>query len=225
MKSQFFVEACPSWSSDVAKVEEKVCDEIVQKEAEANRAQIAIQEAEAAKPACARLPESDKQYVAKETNRDLDREIQAGMDINYADANLEGLRKHIASIQQRVEVLRCLGDDASATRWMPVIAQWGAAIEERIVEEERCRADVECMFARNVIDELCGTIGGRADVLAEIKQTKRLAKRVGVIDLSELHDLGEQLEMSEERISELQSEYRAHTKKAFSASICKQRGF
>jgi len=75
-------------------------------------------------------------------------------------------------------------------------------------------------IAQRIADELCPAVERRAEVADEIAKIKKYGREVGVVNVQDLYDLGEELKMLDEQISAGKALYVSVTKKAFTRAAC-----
>jgi hypothetical protein len=194
-----FVATCRAWDPDVAAAASEVCG-IADRDC-------APDITDDVKPALAREGEPQLQALLR------------------ADPALESLpdpttaRKSIAEARSKLVQLNCF-DATAGAKWAQPVAAWADALEIAIVEEQKCRATPACMLERKH-QEICVFMAERQETLNEIATTKAYARRVGVVSLSDLHDLSEKLRYTEAKIAEAKREYATQSKAPFSAKRCR----
>jgi hypothetical protein len=106
----------------------------------------------------------------------------------------------------------------------PQAKSWVAQREQDLVADEACIATKGCVEARMVqraADDVCADLAQRAQVEADIAKEHRYGQRTGAIDLSLLHDLGDQVRALDDQIPDAKARYARLAKKPFKQSLCR----
>jgi hypothetical protein len=133
-----------------------------------------------------------------------------------ASADPEAHRTDLSETKTLAESLRCYDADA-ATKLVAEVDTWAAEWDAAVSAEEACRASPKCMADR-LVAPLCEAIGDKRDALADIVRERQ--NPAGVINLTTLHDDGENVQDANQRIAELRKQYLALAKRPFNQASC-----
>ena len=95
--------------------------------------------------------------------------------------------------------------------------------EAQDVRDEACIADQACMTKRvadRAASAACAAIAMHTHAQAAIADEQRYGRQSGAVDLVKLHDLGDELRISDEQLAGAKARYLELAKKPFSASLC-----
>lgn len=140
------------------------------------------------------------------------RRVAALPDMDDPSMALEDIPKTKALVDD----LRCY-DAGAAAKAQADVDVWATAREKAVADEKTCRVAPACMGAR-VAAPLCAAIVGRRGALQDIARER--ANPAGVVNLSVLHDLGQQIQDDDATIADLKAKYTATTHKPFSEASC-----
>ncbi len=154
---------------------------------------------------------------------------QLGREIGRIRSNLyiHATSSNNAAVQNRnpdkaddsAAEMACLGDYLDAPKRAEIASANAKRIRAELEEEAKCRADPKCR-AQWVAEDICRLVEMRKDTVAMIAEEKRYARKVGVLNLSELQMLKEDLQSTDARIGELKIEYKTLNGSAFSSRLC-----
>ncbi len=125
-------------------------------------------------------------------------------------------RKDIDDAKAILEQIRA-ADEGAATTAQPDFDSWLTEWEKYISDEETCRAAPKCLADRVAVP-LCEAIAGKREALRGIAQERR--NPAGVVNLTALHDMGEDAQIDEATIQELRAKYAALVHRAFNGLTC-----
>lgn len=97
--------------------------------------------------------------------------------------------------------------------------------EAQDVIDEKCIAVPACMakrFTDRAARAACGFVAMHAAAQAAIATERKYGAQSGVVDLVKLHDLGDELRISDEQLAVASARYAELAKKPFSTSLCGQ---
>jgi hypothetical protein len=143
---------------------------------------------------------------------------QAAPDLRRFE-DLSDARSAIADMRTKLDELRCY-DVTAAQTIAPRVEDWSVKSEASIQTEESCRATPHCM-ERRVAEPICTIIDDRRRALESIQRERRNPS--GYVNVTFLHDLGEQIQSADEQLRTQQKEFATTTHHTFNANICQPR--
>lgn len=119
-------------------------------------------------------------------------------------------RERVATLRDETERLKCFFSEEKYTQVKQLVDSIAAAVEDRINTEEKCRSTPGCMAPR-IQSLICGYDAR----VKEIKQgiARERANPGGVVNMKSLHDWGEEVQMTDDKIKELRGYYSRVVKK------------